>query len=52
MKIGKLDSPRLEYSTGEVLILSERRFFTLLWIATHFSLQASIDAGSFVCRCA
>ena len=39
IKIGKLDTPRLNYKTGEVVIVRERWFLMTLWIATHFSLQ-------------
>ena len=46
IKIGRLDSPRLNHETGEVVILSQRWFLISLWVATHFSLQVSVHSPS------
>jgi hypothetical protein len=32
-------TPRLDYSTGKVLIVRERWGLTILWVASHFSIQ-------------
>jgi len=33
------NTPRLDYSTGKVLIVRERWGLTILWLASHFSIQ-------------
>jgi len=33
------DTPRLDYKTGTVLIVRERWGLTLLWLASHFTIQ-------------
>lgn len=39
IKTGRLETPQLNYKTGEVVIVRESWFLMTLWITTHFSLQ-------------